>query len=83
MVRLWDVDAGKERAILRGHTEGVTCVAFAPDGKALASNAFDGTIRVWDSGTGGTKAALPTEERQLRYVLLAGRVALPWAASRA
>src|SRR3954447_26164297 len=36
-LKLWDVGTGKERATLKGHTELVTAVAFASDGKTLAS----------------------------------------------
>jgi WD40 repeat protein len=39
------------KATLRGHTDEVECVAFAPGGKLLASGAKDGTIRLWDTGT--------------------------------
>jgi len=30
----------------------VGCLAFAPDGKTLATGSFDGMIRLWDAGTG-------------------------------
>jgi WD40 repeat protein len=34
------------------HPLGAPCLAFAPDGKRLASLARDGTLRVWDVATG-------------------------------
>jgi hypothetical protein len=37
---------------LRGHTDGVTSVAFSGDGKRLASASHDKTVKVWDTVTG-------------------------------
>lgn len=41
-VRLWEVDTGKNVAILQGHNTRVNAIAFSPDGKLLASG--DGSI---------------------------------------
>ncbi|MFI4982927.1 MAG: WD40 repeat domain-containing protein, partial [Nevskiales bacterium] len=40
--------AGEPRATLEGHRDAVTCLAYAPDGKTLATGSKDGTVRLWD-----------------------------------
>jgi WD40 repeat protein len=47
-VRLWDLDAGAERAVLRGHTWAVYGLTFSPDGTLLLSGGADGTVYLWD-----------------------------------
>ena len=34
------------RASLEGHTDTLTCLAYSPDGKTLASGSKDGTVRL-------------------------------------
>jgi WD40 repeat protein len=51
VVQLWDVATGSERRRLRGHTNNVTCLAIAPDGRRVAAGGADRTIRLWKLDT--------------------------------
>jgi WD40 repeat protein len=50
-VLLLDVASGKPLRQGAGHANSVTCAAFAPGGKLLASGSADRTVRLWDVAT--------------------------------
>jgi WD40 repeat protein/tetratricopeptide (TPR) repeat protein len=59
IVRLWELDTGREIRRLRGHTDWVHCVAFSWDGRRILSGGMDRTIRVWDALTGRQLKCIP------------------------
>jgi WD40 repeat protein len=44
-IKLWDAMTGQELTTLYGHSDGVTDVAFSPDGTRLYTSSVDGTSR--------------------------------------
>jgi RNA polymerase sigma factor (sigma-70 family) len=51
-VRLWEVATGKELRLLGKHADEVRAVAFAADGRLLASVGKEGTVILWEVPTG-------------------------------
>ncbi|MEV0319370.1 hypothetical protein ACIBKX_37975 [Streptomyces sp. NPDC050658] len=53
-LRLWDTGTGRSRTDLAGHDGSVNSLVFGPDSRTLATSGSDGTVRLWDVGTGRT-----------------------------
>jgi WD40 repeat protein len=51
-IQLWDATSGSEIRRLHGHNAEVLALRFIGDGSQLASIAFDGALKLWETGTG-------------------------------
>lgn len=47
-VRIWEVDSGKQVALIEDHADWILDLAFSPDGKRLATASRDKTSKVFD-----------------------------------
>ena len=51
-VRLWDVKTGRQIRTFTGHGYPISCLAFSPDGKKLASGSAGSDVYLWDVQSG-------------------------------
>ncbi len=51
VIRLWDIATGAPLGECIGHKQAVQAIAFAPDGKTLASASGDSTLKLWNVAT--------------------------------
>ncbi|MBT7352016.1 MAG: protein kinase, partial [Phycisphaerae bacterium] len=57
-IELWDIETGKNIAVIPAHETTITVLAFSPDGERFATGSFDDTIRLWETSSGRELAVL-------------------------
>lgn len=57
-INIWDAATMLKRGTLSGHVGAILDVQLSRDGKRLASASADGTVRLWDLGSGGEPAVI-------------------------
>jgi WD40 repeat protein len=58
IIKIWNVASGQDVLQLVGHTGAIRSLVFSPDGRFIVSAGGDGTIRMWNLGTGKELASL-------------------------
>jgi WD40 repeat protein len=66
--QVWETATGDLKLTLTGHTGAVKSVAFAPDGRTLATAGSDGTVRIHDAMTGKEHRTLVSGKGALEAV---------------
>jgi WD40 repeat protein/predicted Ser/Thr protein kinase len=64
---------------LKGHTRGVYCVCFSPDGRRLASASMDRTVKIWDAHTGKVVRTIEVRYRLGNRVIAGVVYVLCWS----
>lgn len=66
-IRIWDVETGKCKEVLREHKGDVICLKFCPKDRFLASGDLDGRLALWTVPKFEVKALFQhTDHRQLQ-----------------
>jgi WD40 repeat protein/serine/threonine protein kinase len=65
---LWHLCQGDNFHTFSGHSSGVRCVAFSPDGKTLASGSADASVKLWDVANRRLVVTLPADSGPIAWL---------------
>ena len=74
---LWDAATGQRKAILEGVTSSGLAASFHPSGTLLASNGWEGRLRLWDAALGRQILSLTSASRRPGFSR-DGRIFVQW-----
>jgi WD40 repeat protein len=81
MLKVWDVESGRELRTLQGHSKWVRGVALSGDGRLAVSASSDNTLKVWDVESGRELRTLQGHFGSVNSVALSGDGRLAVSAS--
>src|SRR5574341_374671 len=61
-------DLPVETVVQTGHSQGLHCGTFSPDGKYFVTGSYDGNVKLWDVATGREVRTFTGHFRQVIYV---------------
>ncbi|MCA9071241.1 MAG: hypothetical protein KDA84_20075, partial [Planctomycetaceae bacterium] len=61
LLKLWNIETGKEVYSIAAHRDAVWSVAISPDGRTIATAGRDNLIKLWHTATGQPLGELPQE----------------------
>jgi len=67
-ITILDALIGSQTAVLSGHRQNVTSLAYSLDGTFLVSGSYDTTIKLWDIQTGGIVKTLHGHTKTIKSV---------------
>jgi WD40 repeat protein len=67
-VGLWELPGGKAYRELSGHEEGITTVAFSPDGRRIATSSIypENQVRLWNAADGHEIATMKGHSNEIK-----------------
>jgi WD40 repeat protein len=66
---VWNLGDGRQIAVAKGHSDGVSALAVSPDGRMVATGSGDSTVRVWSLPDGKPIAVLAGHRGSVSCVL--------------